>query len=110
LQSISTESIHDDNALLSPILDRQIDEITAGITSSYVKALRTLSEENIKTIVAYIFSARTETNCSDHYRRDMIEALTRLARHNSKFFKDMTRNDIILLLIQAIDRTAGDPT
>lgn len=97
MQSTSIESIHHDNKL-SPILDRQIDEITAGISSSYVKALRTLSEENIKTIMSYIFSARTETNCSDHYRRDMIEALTRLARHNSMLFKDMTRNDIILFL------------
>lgn len=103
----STESIH--NGAFSPILDRQIDEITAGLMPSYVKALRTLSEENIKTIVASIFSARTETNCSDHYRRDMIEALTRFAKYNPMIFMDITRDDIISFLESFRKTETQDP-
>jgi hypothetical protein len=39
------------NLIHNPILERQIDEITAGIADFYAKSLRTLSEENIKVIV-----------------------------------------------------------
>ena len=84
-QSIKTTA--HSSLIHNPILERQIDEITAGIAGFYAKALRTLSEENIKGIVDYILSAKTEINCSDHYRRDIIQALTEFAKHNNINFK-----------------------
>jgi len=86
---------------LSPILDRQIDEITADISpsSTYAKMLRAIPyEDNIKTIVDYLISTRIEINFSSNYRKDIIEALSKFSRHNNKKFKDIVRNDIIVFL------------
>jgi len=86
---------------LSPILDRQIDEITAGISpsSTYAKMLRAIPyNDNIKTIVDYLISTRIEINFSSNYRKDIIEALSKFSRHNNKKFKDIVRNDIIVFL------------
>ena len=85
----------------NPILDRQIDEITAGLPSLYyANSIRSiLNEENIKTIIDYIIAARTETNLSDSYRKSIIEAICKFSKfHNHKSFKDITREDIILFL------------
>jgi signal recognition particle GTPase len=84
------------------ILERQIDEITEGFSNVYVKNLRTLSENNIKTIVRYIAALRIETSLSTHYRRDIIDLLTKFAiyhnNNNNKQFKDATRDDVINFL------------
>ena len=97
------------NLIHNPILERQIDEITAGIADFYAKALRTLSEENIKVIVDYILSAKTEINCSDHYRRDIIHALTKFAKHNNTNFKQVTRENIISYLNTFRKSETADP-
>ena len=41
---------------------------------------------------------KTETNLSDHYRKDTIDALTRFSKYSNKSFKDISRNDIIAFL------------
>ncbi|HKG87576.1 MAG TPA: hypothetical protein VKA95_04565, partial [Nitrososphaeraceae archaeon] len=82
-----------------PTLERQIDEITAGLAPVYAKNLRTISEVNIETIARYINAIRTETSFSNNYRRDIIEALTRLAKFIENInFQDLTREHIVAFL------------
>jgi integrase len=80
-------------------LERQIDEVCEGIANVYKKNMLRLPEHNIKTIVDYIHAIKTETSLSTNYRRDIIEALTRLNKfvHDSQF-KDLTRDDIVAFL------------
>jgi hypothetical protein len=85
---------------ITPILDRQIDEIIADLPKSYGKNLRTLPLENLKTVVSYIMVLKTEINPSRHYKKDIIEALTKFGlwfRYNNNF-KDVTRDDVISFL------------
>jgi hypothetical protein len=74
-----------------------------------------LSENNIKTIVRYIAALRTETSLSTHYRRDIIDLLTKFAiyhnnnNNNNKQFKDVTRDDVINFLNSFRRTEAADP-
>jgi hypothetical protein len=87
-------------AIIPPLLDGKIDEITEGLIASYGKNLRLLNDEqNISSIVDYIRALKTETSLSDHYRKDNIHVLTRLSKfYNNKPFKDMTHDDVIAFL------------
>lgn len=95
------------------LLDRKIDEITAGLQASYNKNLRLLTnQQNISIIVQYIQSMKTETNLSDHYRKNTIESLTRFSRfkaNNNKSFRDITRDDIISFLDSFRKAESVDP-
>jgi hypothetical protein len=81
-------------------------KITAGFPKAYVKNLRSMSEQNITTIIRYVNSVKTETNCSNRYRRDFIDILTKFAkfldrdrdRNKDRIFEDATRDDIIRFL------------
>jgi hypothetical protein len=53
---------------ISPIFDRKIDETTAGLSSFYVKNLRSIGAMNGAIIVDYISALKIEVNLSDHYR------------------------------------------
>jgi hypothetical protein len=45
---------------------------------------------NVKVIVDYILTMKSEVNISDHYRRDLIEVLSRFSKYsNNKPFKDL---------------------
>jgi hypothetical protein len=44
------------------ILDRKIEETTAGLRPSYAKVLRIIPEENAIIIADYISAARIEVN------------------------------------------------
>jgi integrase len=92
LSSITTANI-------SPLLDRNIEETAAGLTASYSKQLRSISEDNTATIVKYIAAMKNEVNLSDNYRKDLIEVLVRFSKYNdNRPFKDLTRANIIAFL------------
>jgi hypothetical protein len=55
--------------------DRKIDLITVGLRSEISRNLRSISPENITTIVSYILSMKTEINPSDNYRKNNISIL-----------------------------------
>jgi integrase/recombinase XerD len=95
----------------SALLDRKIDEITAGLQTSYNNNLRSLSnQQNISIVVEYIQAMKTETNLSDHYRKNTIESLTRFSRFsNNKSFRDITRKDIISFLDSFRKAESVDP-
>jgi hypothetical protein len=78
----------------SPLLDRKIEEITAGLPTHCAKQLHSISEVNSVIIVEYIVAMKSEVNLSDHYRRDVIVTLYRFSKFsNDKPFKDSTRSD-----------------
>jgi site-specific recombinase XerD len=94
----ATEVIQSSSA--SSLLDRKIDEITAGLQASYGKNLRLIAnQQNLSIIVEYMQAMKVETNLSDEYRKNTIEALTRFSnKNNNKSFEDITREDIISFL------------
>ena len=65
----------------SALLDRKIEECTAGLVASTTKRLYS-SRDNAATIVQYLEAMKTEVNLSDHYRKDLIELLSRLSKYN----------------------------
>jgi hypothetical protein len=84
----------------SPLLERKIEEIGAGIPASYSLHLRSAGQNNVKVIINYIVTMKSEVNLSDHYRRDLIEVLSKFSKYNNnnKPFKDLTRSDVIAFL------------
>ncbi len=80
-----------------PNFDRKLDLVTEG-AHPFVKEhlLTRITRENCSIIIAYILAFNTEVNPSEKYRIDTILKLKRFAEfHNPKFFRDMTRQDII---------------
>jgi predicted nucleotide-binding protein (sugar kinase/HSP70/actin superfamily) len=85
-----------DNNQIPPALDRLIDEITADMSKVCGKNLRILSLENLKMVVNYVIALKTEVNLSTHYKKDIIDLLTKFGlRYN---FKDVTRDDVVAYL------------
>jgi integrase len=98
------------NKDISPILDRKIDDICAGLQDSYANSLRSLSiESNIVSIVNYIYALKTEINLAQNYRRDLIRFLPRFSGYVNKNFKDVTRDAIILFLESFRKTETKDP-
>jgi integrase len=90
--------------------DRKIDLITVGLRSEISRNLRSISPENITTIVSYILSMKTEINPSDNYRKDSIGLLTKFSRfHDNKAFKQMVREDILSFLDSFRRPESSDP-
>jgi integrase/recombinase XerD len=105
----ATSKIQSSNSK-SAILDRKIEETAGGLPASFSRSLRIISEENAATIIDYIAAVRIEVNLSDHYRKDLIEILSRFARSTgNKHFKDVTRNDIISFLDSFRKIDTADP-
>jgi hypothetical protein len=86
----------------SSLLDEKIDKITEALPASYankLKASQQISIETVTTIIDYIAAMKSEINLSDHYRKDLIEVLTRFSKYlDYKPFKDLTRDNIIAFL------------
>jgi hypothetical protein len=94
----------------SPILERKIDETTAGLPSSFAKHLCSTGENNAITIVEYIDAVKNEVNLSDNYRKDLIESLSRFSKYNdNKPFKDLTRSNVITFLESLRKTETQDP-
>jgi integrase/recombinase XerD len=93
-----------------PLLDRKIEETAAGLPASYTKALRSAGENNATTVIEYIAAMKSEVNLSDHYRRDLIEVLSRFSKYNdNKLYEDFTRLDIIRFLESHRKTETQDP-
>jgi hypothetical protein len=92
------------------ILSRKIDDITAGLTPEFSRALYRIAEENAFTVGDYILTMRTEINLSDHYRIDLIRFLCTFSIFNkNKQFKAITREDIISFLDSFRKSETSDP-
>jgi hypothetical protein len=93
----------------SSLLQRRIEEISAGLQKAFGDKLLSISENNAATIVEYITTMKSEVNLSDNYRRDQIEFLSRLSKYNNKPLKDLTRVDVIAFLDSFRKTEAQDP-
>jgi hypothetical protein len=70
------------SASSSALLDRKIEECTAGLAASTTKRMYSISRDNAATIVQYLEAMKIEVNLSDHYRKDLIEFLSRFSKYN----------------------------
>ena len=94
----------------SAVLDRKIDEISAGLQASYNRNLRSISEANAVTIINYIITMKTEINLSDSYRKDLIQLLSKFSRYrDNKPFKEFTRADTVDFLETCRKTETQDP-
>src|SRR5215216_1664112 len=103
---------HQNQQQLMVLLEKKIDEVTEGLPASYANKLRSSGiPPNVVTIIVdYIISMKSEINLSDHYRKDLIEALTKFAKYlDYKPFKDMVRDDVIAFLDSHRRPEAVDP-
>ena len=106
---LSTSIIRAPN-ISSSLLQRRIEEISAGLQKSIGDKLLSISEYNADTIAEYITTMKSEVNLSDNYRRDQIEFLSKLSKYNNnKPFKDITRVDVIAFLDSFRKTEAQDP-
>jgi integrase/recombinase XerD len=108
---ISTATINNDNDIIDSLFDHKLNIITAGLRPFLKEHLLTkISRENCSTIISYIMAMQTETNLSDDYRLNSISTLKQLSeRHNSKSFKNMTRQDILDFLDRYRKPESVDP-
>ena len=94
----------------SALLDRRIEECTAGLAASTTKRLYSISRDNAAIIVHYLEAMKTEVNLSDHYRKDLIELLSKLSKYNDNIhFKDLTRANILGFLDSHRKSETKDP-
>ena len=94
----------------SPLLERRIDEATAGLAASFAKQLHSIREDNAETIVKYVAPMKSEVNLSDHYRRDLIALLCKFSKHNNNApFKDLIRSNILGFLDNFCRTETQDP-
>jgi hypothetical protein len=96
------ESTKVNNSTTDVLLDSKIDEICAGLQAAYNRNLRSIiNQDNIKTIISYIVIMKTEVNLSDHYRKNLIDLLSRFSKfNNDENFRDITRDDILAYKIK----------
>jgi integrase/recombinase XerD len=98
------------------IIKTKIENATEGLSPSCFNDLynrilpASRGKENALTICNYISSIKSETNPSDHYRKDTIILLYNLSTFfkNAKLFKEITREDLLSFLdsyrkIESID-------
>ena len=80
--------------------DRKIESVIEGVQlyiSNYFKILGIING----TILAdYIIAARSESNISDNYKKEIIKDLFKLSEffNHEKPFKEITRDDLLLYL------------
>src|SRR5215216_285377 len=87
---------------LDPELERKIQEVTKSLPprcSRHLRNIAGINTDNAATICDYVKVLKTEVSSNDHYRRDTIDLLTRLARNcGDRNFKNLTQDDIIAFL------------
>jgi integrase/recombinase XerD len=86
-------------AAKSALLDRKIEECTAGLPRSFTKQLFSISKDNAATVVNYIEILKTEVNPATNYRKNIVLLLCRFSNyHKNKPFNEISRDDIITFL------------
>jgi integrase len=84
-----------------PLLDSKIDLITEGLDPQYANRLKGFSStDDIRTIVDFILSMKTETNLSDSHKISYINCLCSLSKFHGKIktLREMSRDDVLHFL------------
>ena len=106
----SPDSVTTTTRIISPLLDRKIDETAAGLAASIAKSLHSIGEKNAAVIIEYIAALKSEINLSDHYRRDLIVVLCKFSKYNDGIpFKESIRTDILAFLDSFRKTETQDP-
>jgi integrase len=83
-------------------LNQNIEQVTIGLLPNYRRHLNNvaaINATNATAICDYVNAMKSEVNPADHYRKDTIELLTRLARKSGdRTFKELTQEDIVAFL------------
>src|SRR5215212_5743117 len=116
-QMSTSTTIADTSTLSENIVNIKIENATAGLPPYCLNRLcnRVLpasrGKENALTIYDYISSLRSEINPSDHYKKDIIILLCNLSTFfkNAKFFKEITREDLLSFLDSYRKAESVDP-
>jgi integrase len=98
----------------SGIIERKIENVTEGLSSQNVNLLHRMlpsNKENVLIICDYISSLKSEVNLADHYRKDVIFLLCKFSAYfeNTKTFKEVVREDVLLFLDSFRKAEAADP-
>ncbi len=84
---------------MNSILIKKIDQVTQGLGYLSTQLTEKVSKDNAFVIANYIVAQKTEVNCADTYRRNMLNTLMSLSiKLENKPFKEMDREDIIFYL------------
>ena len=94
----------------SSLFEKEIAQLTSGLSNRYRKALYYISDVNASTIAEYIVSLKIGINLSDHYRGDVIKLLCTFSKYNNhKPFKDLKREEIFIFLNSFAKSEESDP-
>jgi hypothetical protein len=116
--SVPAATIAATSTLSDNIINIRIENVTEGLpyycyNRLYERVLPASrgGKENALTICDYISSLRSEINPSDHYRKDIIILLCNLSTFfkNAKFFKEITREDLLSFLDSYRKAESVDP-
>ena len=91
-------------------LEKEIAQLTLGLSNRFRKALYDISYINASTITEYIVSLKMGINLSDHYKEDVIKLLCTFSKYNShKPFKVLKREEILAFLNSFAKSQESDP-
>jgi hypothetical protein len=76
-------------ASISPLLERKIEETSAGLQAAFARHLSSISEDNAIAIIEYIAAIKSEVNLSDNFGETL-----------SKFYADSP--DLIAISISKV--------
>jgi integrase len=98
--------VYEDN----PLTERKIEDATIGLESACKKILRSISRKNAAIIADYIISMQTETNPSNHYKKDTIKLLCKFSQsYDDKPFEQISRQEVIEFLDRLRKPETVDP-
>ena len=82
------------------LFDGKTCSATEGLQPFVLNYLKTMGLTNGTILADYIIAARTESNISDTYRKEVIKDLFVLSKFfgHEKSFKDMSRDDLLSYL------------
>ena len=80
--------------------DRKIELVKEGLQPYISNYFKILGIINGTILADYIIAARSESNISDNYKKEIIKDLFKLSEffNYKKSFKEITRNDLLLYL------------
>lgn len=80
--------------------DRKIELVKEGLQPYISNYFKILGIINGTILADYIIAARSESNISDNYKKEIIKDLFKLSEffNHQKSFKEITRNDLLLYL------------
>jgi site-specific recombinase XerD len=81
-------------------VDRKIRLVTEGLQPYILNYFKILGIINGTILADYIIAARSESNASDNYKKEIIKDLFKLSEFfdHQKSFKEITRDDLLLYL------------